>query len=335
MTVARRPLRPISWRWVVFGIAAVGAAIWVSTWWLLAQTHGLHGADRATARLDAIKAGLSIGAGTGGAVALLLAMRRQWLSERDQLHREQVADTTQTHAERVALASEHDAAERRVTDLYTKAADQLGSDKAPVRLAGLYALERLAQDNPDQRQTIVNVICAYLRMPFLPRARTPPGRGTGGTIHPRQELPAMAEEADGTARWDQERIVRLTAQKILTDHLCTRDRPTEWPRTSTPQDRSFWPGIDIDLNEATLLQFWAEGITVQNAEFMRTRFIGGANFSGANFERHARFQHARFKGGPARFPGAWFGLTAAFIGTRFRCGGGRLLRRHLRRHGRL
>ena len=41
-----------------------------------------------------------------------------------------------------------DATERRVTELYTKAADQLGSDKAPVRLAGLYALERLAQDNP-------------------------------------------------------------------------------------------------------------------------------------------------------------------------------------------
>src|SRR4051794_8783487 len=118
MTAPRRPLRPVSWWWVVFGIAAVGAAIWGSTLWLLAQTHGLHGADRTTARLDAIKTGLSIGAGTGGAVALLLAMRWQWLSERDQLHREQVADTTQSHAERVASASEHDAAERRVTDLY-------------------------------------------------------------------------------------------------------------------------------------------------------------------------------------------------------------------------
>jgi hypothetical protein len=28
------------------------------------------------------------------------------------------------------------------------------------------ALERLAQDNPGHRQTIVNVVCAYLRMPF-------------------------------------------------------------------------------------------------------------------------------------------------------------------------
>lgn len=61
---------------------------------------------------------------------------------------------------------DHDATQRRITDMYGKAADQLGADKAPVRLAGLYALERLAQEHPLQRQTIVNLLCAYLRMPF-------------------------------------------------------------------------------------------------------------------------------------------------------------------------
>ncbi|HWM04943.1 MAG TPA: hypothetical protein VNP92_21600 [Actinophytocola sp.] len=43
---------------------------------------------------------------------------------------------TQAHQERVAAAAEVDAEARRVTDLYTKAVDQLGSDKAPVRLGG-------------------------------------------------------------------------------------------------------------------------------------------------------------------------------------------------------
>ncbi|MEU3767893.1 hypothetical protein AB0E55_22815 [Amycolatopsis keratiniphila] len=51
-------------------------------------------------------------------------------------------------------------------ELYTKAVEQLGSEKTPVQLGGLYALERLAQDNESQRQTIVSVICAYLRMPY-------------------------------------------------------------------------------------------------------------------------------------------------------------------------
>ncbi|WP_242911340.1 hypothetical protein [Actinomadura terrae] len=157
---------------MIFGVAAVGLGIWVSTWWLLHQTHGLSGTAEATARMDAIKTGLSVGAGTGGAVALLLAMRRQWLSERDQAHREQVADATQAHAERVASANEHDALERRITDLYVKAVDQLGSDRAAVRLGGLYALERLGQNHPGLRQTVVNVLCAYLRMPCATRSRT-------------------------------------------------------------------------------------------------------------------------------------------------------------------
>lgn len=81
----------------------------------------MHGVDAAQARLDAIKTGLSVGAGIGGAVALLLA-----------------------HLE----------------------------GDAAVRMAGLYALERLAQSHPAHRQTVVNVIRAYLRMPF-----DPPNRG--------------------------------------------------------------------------------------------------------------------------------------------------------------
>jgi hypothetical protein len=81
--------------------------------------------DVPAARIEAIKTGLGIGAGTGGGFALLLAVRRQW------------------HQEVTGASTEHDATERRVTELYTKAVEQLGSDKAPVRLGGMYALERL------------------------------------------------------------------------------------------------------------------------------------------------------------------------------------------------
>ncbi|MEU8804792.1 pentapeptide repeat-containing protein, partial [Spirillospora sp. NPDC048819] len=300
---------------MLFGVAAVGLAIWVSTWWMLAQTHGLSGAAEATARMNAIKTGLSVGAGTGGAVALLLAMRRQWLSERDQLHREQVADTTHSHAERVALASEHDAAERRVTELYSRAADQLASDKAPVRLAGLYALERLAQDNPTQRQTIVNVICAYLRMPFAPERPATRSADELEAIPPEARGSARTEDESSVGQWEQERVVRLTAQGILTKHLHARDNPTEWPRSSTPEGPDFWPSLNLNLSEATLLEFSGAGITVNVASFSGTRFVGGANFAHANFEQHAHFHRARFEGGSAHFLGAWFGLRAVFVGV--------------------
>jgi hypothetical protein len=100
-------------------------------------------------QIDAIKTGLSVGAAGAGVFALLMAVQRLRLAQRKQ------------------IVDEYDAAERRVTELYTKAGDQLGNDKAAVRLAGLYALERLAQDNPTQRQTIVNVKDVITRLGFV------------------------------------------------------------------------------------------------------------------------------------------------------------------------
>ena len=95
----------------------------------------------------------------------------------------------QHHQEIATVLTDLDATERRITELYTKAVEQLGNDKAPVRLGGLYALERLAQDNPAHRQTIVNVICAYLRMPFPPQ-RQPESRS------PRPPKPAAEPAAE-------------------------------------------------------------------------------------------------------------------------------------------
>src|SRR6185437_11200917 len=75
------------------------------------------------------------------------------------------------HHEEIAIVlSGFDATERHITELYTTAVEQLGSDQPSIRSSGLYALELLAQDNPAHRQATVNVMCAYLRMPFPPAA---------------------------------------------------------------------------------------------------------------------------------------------------------------------
>jgi hypothetical protein len=42
-----------------------------------------------------------------------------------------------------------------------------------VRLAGAYAMAGLADDWPENRQTCVDVLCAYLRLPYDPE----PGDG--------------------------------------------------------------------------------------------------------------------------------------------------------------
>jgi hypothetical protein len=54
-----------------------------------------------------------------------------------------------------------------LAERYQDAASQLGHDKAAVRLAGVYAMSRLADDWPDERQTCIDVLCAYLRLPWL------------------------------------------------------------------------------------------------------------------------------------------------------------------------
>ncbi len=170
----------------------------VTTVSVLVLVNVLHPEDKD--QLEVVKTGLAVGAGTGGVVALVLNGRRQW-------------------------SNDHDAAARRITELYSKSVDQLGSDKAAVRLGGLYALERLANSNPTQELTIGNVICAYLRMPYTPS----------------RELPddATQEQRDRHDQLIQEREIRQAALDILTRH--NRHNSDE-----------YWPALDISIQRANL-----------------------------------------------------------------------------------
>lgn len=264
-----RPLRVMPWWVVVLGlVGAIGAGVAV-IWWLLAEA-GSGNITRASLRIDAIRTGLTVVAGTGGAVALVFAARRQWLAERAQRHSEQVdaadrahADRVQDHQEKlaaterqhqdqVAEATERDATERRITDLFAKAVDQLGADTAAARLGGLYALERLAQTYAAHRQTIVDMICGYLRMP-----------------------------ANGSD--PQEPQVRQTAQRILCRHL--RHDPER-----------YWDGVTIDLSGAVLTDFDASGCRFGWADFAGTRFEKLTLFEGTVFDGHLMLRDARFTG---------------------------------------
>ncbi|WP_297551329.1 pentapeptide repeat-containing protein [Amycolatopsis sp.] len=249
-------------------IATLTAAAVVGLWW--PATAGLNGADLVTARLDALKIGLSIGVGSGGVVALYLAWRRQHSTEADLDNRERSLFLQQ----QVAGEARADATARRITELYLKAVEQLGSDKAPVRLGGLYALERVAQDNRTQRQTIVNVWCAYLRMPF-----TPP-----------DEPPTVDEKKDVREDYRdqvQEREVRLTAQRLLTEHLTPGANP------ESPVD-TFWAEMNLDLAGAVLINFTLTSCTARAVTFDLATFIGGANFDSATFTSDADFISAKF-----------------------------------------
>ena len=154
--VTRPQLRPIpAWSWMLAAAAAVAldrpCGHDLATGYSRSRRPGT---DQANARLDAVRTGLAAGAGAGAAVGLMLAFRRQH------------------HQEITTAQTDHDATERRITELYTKAVEQLGSDKAPVRLGGLYAwnaFPKIMRHNARPLSTSSAPTCAC---PF-PRSRSP------------------------------------------------------------------------------------------------------------------------------------------------------------------
>jgi uncharacterized protein YjbI with pentapeptide repeats len=295
--------RPLS-NWFIVAGALVVLAIVAVIWFVMLRRYDGQGMQ---VQLDAIRTGGTLVIGIGGAVALLLTARRQ-----------RYIELTLVHTDR-------DATERRITELYTKAADQLGSEQAPVRLAGLYALERLAHSTIEHRQTIVDVICAYLRMPYtlpqptasvLGRSYRSPGparRRRARTLTDRPPHATPTSRGSRQERAEQERQVRLTAQNILLRNLrIVAQRRRRWWHRTPPPAAPAWPGIRLDLTGALLLKFSLSGCQLDYADFTRARFTDGASFRDAQFTGGASFWNAQFIGGPC-IPGADF-EDAQFIG---------------------
>src|SRR5215472_4143271 len=105
---------------------------------------------------------------------------------------------------------------RTLNERFATAAGQLGSDKPPaVRLAGVYAMAGLADDWPENRQTCVDVLCAYLRMPYEP--------------DPGQDAPAPEQLAFRASREVRHTVIRVTSAHLKAD-------------TAVP-----WSGLSLDF----------------------------------------------------------------------------------------
>jgi len=239
-----------------------------------------------------------------------------------------LAKRTQLHLERISSDNAYDAAQRRVTDRYGQAIEQLGNqESALVRVGGMYSLMRLAQDHRDLRQPAVDLLCAYLRVPFEP----PLVAGGQSRKLDRILAEGEGEAADGSsldpnlAEGVQELQVRLTAQRLLRRYLAAGGDVSRIFGGSIYE--SSWPGTALDLTGAALVDFDFSGCRASSAIFRQASFFGNAmitdaifdgsaDFRGANFTGAADFRRASF-GGEAEFEGACFNgpalLTAALF----------------------
>jgi hypothetical protein len=267
------------------------------------------GSGQRTAQLEAIKTAGTIVIGTGGAAALWLAARRQRTGEIalnqkrvDQLaadrafeFQQELAEQNRVHLERVAAATERDASTRRLNDLYLKAVEQLGSDKAIVRLGALFALERVGNEDPKQRQTVVDVICSYLRSPFPLAAPMVRPAGQARLIPVRGRRATRRLVPSGTDPRHQEQDVRITAQRLLARVLRGADDHLDEARC--------WHNMNLDLIGATLIDLDFTHCRMNITWFLNATFVGetwlnntvsNSAFDGATFADKAFFDNAEF-----------------------------------------
>jgi membrane protein implicated in regulation of membrane protease activity len=237
----QRWLRP----WWVLALAclvglAVAAAIILAVWKLPSLLYGDVSEASADARLQAasgfrtaLVAGL---AGLAALGSLVIASRTYRLTQQGQL-----------------------------TDRYSKAIEQLGSDKQDVRLGGIYALERIAKDSPPDGATIAEVLTAFIRS----RAPWPPGRpDQPGEDTPIKDIPFLRYRAPDV----QAALTVLGRQ----------------PNMTKPQPLNL---SDTDLRRADLSFLYLPGARLLGAR------LQGANLRAAQLQRvnlsHAQLHEAR------------------------------------------
>ncbi len=255
--------------WVVLPLAFIAAltvagGVFYAGWDLLGVRE-LKAEPRIDSKtlFDLVKLSFGVVAGAGGLVALVVAYRRQRVDEDGALR-----DATRLHSER-----------------FTVAVSQLGDASAAVRLGGVHSLAHLADDAPTRalRQTCIDVLCAYLRLPYTAKSDLPPGDTAA-----RHEYLAL-------------RQVRHTVIRLIRDHL----------RLDLEHAHS-WCDYSFDFTSVVF-----DGGDFTGAHFHGTVSFDGARFSGGTVS----FGNAEFSGGTVSFGNAEFsGGTVSFDGARFSSG---------------
>jgi hypothetical protein len=255
--LGRLRLWPIGWALSACFVAA-GIGLAGVTWLALALLHYPKLPRSSTISLHNFVGVLQLVfasvAGAGALVALLMAYRRQRVAE---------------------AATAHDRT-RVLNERFTAIAGQLGHDQAAVQLAGVHAMAGLADDWEENRQTCIDVLCAYLRMPYEP--------------DPGSDAPAVERLA-----FRANREVRHTVIRVITAHL----------QTSTALS---WQGLDFDFTGVIF-----DGGSFSGAVFSggTITFTGAVFSSGLVSFRLAQFSGALVKYDSAVFSGGTVSFDAA------------------------
>jgi Pentapeptide repeats (8 copies) len=240
--------------------------------------------------------------GLGGAV-LLLGAYFTW--RQVQTNREQVQQNAAATRDQLKLTREG-----QLTERFTRAVDQLGSDHLDVRLGGIYALERIARDSPPDRVTIGEVLSAYVRghAPWPPTKKGQPPAHTPIDDVPELEERAADVQAAVTVLGHREllpsglRRLALTGVDLRKAWLGDEAKLQGARLTDANLQGARLDGADLQaayLRNADLRGAWLDGADLRGA------WLPGANLQGASLKsvRLDGAKAGRFRGGPeTRWP---------------------------------
>lgn len=242
---------------------------------------------KAAAEIDVTRMALTVVAGVGGVVALVIAYRRQ-----------------------------RDLEQGRFVERFGAAAAQLGATDVAVRIAGVYAMAGAADESEGlRRQQCIDVLCGYLRLPY-DAEHGASGRTKFVVKAPRVEHGRVRGETEEHIEYRQnDSEVRKTIVRVIADRL----RPeAEYSWSASDFDFRTAHLEDADLSRAAF-----SGA----ARFAETTFTGAATFEGATFTRSAIFEDATFTGfttfdeatftSAANFSKATFTRVVSFDGVTF------------------
>jgi uncharacterized protein YjbI with pentapeptide repeats/membrane protein implicated in regulation of membrane protease activity len=107
--------------------------------------------------------------------------------------------------------------ERQLTERFMRAVDQLGHPALDVRLGGIYSLERLARESPENHVPIIEILAAYVRehAPWPPRARGLAGDGNGHPAAGASPAGGRGAEARPRPSTDVEAAVTTIGRRVV------------------------------------------------------------------------------------------------------------------------
>jgi len=199
---------------------------------------------------------------------------------------------------RQATAARELAVQGQASERFTRAIDQLGNNRVEVQLGGIYGLEQIAQQTPDNRVAVTQVLVAYLHR------RSP--HPANATAQPAQPLRVRAPEVQAALTVLGRRLPGSSADPPLDlSNLDLRGATiTQGDTVVDPTGRSEYKAAnlsDADLSGTDLRGASVFGVDLEGARF-RGADLRGATFVAVRFAEGGTIPASG--SGSTRFEGA-------------------------------